>query len=573
MWLIPVALAACIGLFFAGKHGWRWTWGMLIQQTIVLLVAIIGTAFLYAPIESPLAVPKEKIATWCAIAAWALFFVFNFGQRMVLNQLSLDLSLFRVQQALARRWQVRLLTWGPPGAYWCDMAQALALYYRHEAQQADGILHAWELDPRMPAGAKDGLVGFLMLGRVLMNDWSGIISIFEQNQSKLAASRSFVPYQMASRAYAEQRQFAEAVECMEKANMHPGKNTALNLDINFMTLFALLGAVDEVNKVLSHCKDRHALPTYVRDYWIGRAYAVRADHVRALDALQRSKSETPREMTIWQERIQTQIDRQERLASDPAAGSTGFASESVVARAESLYRRLRTAADVMRPEKARPAVVTMVVLLIVAHLVSNADQFLAPFFPIEQLQALHKQCYSLGELSAPALLRGQWWRTITYMFLHGNIPHLLLNVFALYIFGKRVEHVYGTARFLVIYFIAGIVSGVLQILIVPNDAAIGASGAILGVFGATISGTMKLKKVLPDHVRKAELRWMVSIAIAQVLFDQLVNGVASVTDKSPDGVRIAGFAHMAGIVAGFLVGMLLPIRSLDEKPPETTTEN
>jgi rhomboid protease GluP len=202
------------------------------------------------------------------------------------------------------------------------------------------------------------------------------------------------------------------------------------------------------------------------------------------------------------------------------------------------------------------------VALLVAYVVSNCDQFFQFMIPAKTLIPFHNFCYSMGELSAPALLRGGWWRPITYLFLHGNTAHLLLNVFALLLFGKSVENTYGTFRFLVIFFGAGILSGLLQVVLVPADSAIGASGAILGVFGAAIAGIIKLKDVLPAHVRKAELKWMVSIAVAQVIFDQIVNGVAAMADHSQNGVRIASFAHIGGLIAGLIIGMILRPRAV-----------
>jgi membrane associated rhomboid family serine protease len=562
MWLYPVALAALIGLFISAKIGLRWTWGICLQQLIILLVASAGFAFLYAPVSPPPAVTKDAAAGFCAIAAWILFFGFNIGQRIVLNHYSLDLSLFRVQQALSRRWLVKLLSWGPPGGYWCDMAVALDLYHKHQVSDADAVLDKWNKDPRMPAPAKESLIGFYLLGRVAIGDWSGIVEKFERNQDSLAASRSFVPYQMACRAYAELGRFSEALECLEKSNMQPTKTSPTNLDINFMTLFALFGSIEHLQDVYKKCRDYRSLPQYVRDYWEGRCLIIRGEFQFALEKLRKCKNETPVAMSTWHARIDYFL----AVAEEPLAifGPSGpvVAPTEVGDSAFALYQRLRDLSEVLRPVNAAPAVVSLMVLLVASYVITNADQYLGFLLPASELSAFHIKCYNLGQLTAPDLLRGQWWRLITYQLLHGNTAHLVLNVFALYLFGKSVESMYGTFRFLVIFMGAGILSGLLQIVLVPADAAIGASGAILGVFGAAIAGIIKLKDVLPPQIRKAELRWMVSIAVAQVIFDQIVNGVAAMTDPSENGVRIASFAHMAGIVAGLGIGMLLRPRAI-----------
>ncbi len=54
------------------------------------------------------------------------------------------------------------------------------------------------------------------------------------------------------------------------------------------------------------------------------------------------------------------------------------------------------------------------------------------------------------------------FQLVTYMFMHGGFPHLFFNMFALYMFGRAVEHVLGTKRFLIFYFAAGIGAGLLQ---------------------------------------------------------------------------------------------------------------
>jgi membrane associated rhomboid family serine protease len=560
MWLFPVAVAAVVGLFMSARFGIRWTWGICLQQFLMMVACIFGFVFLYAPLDAPYAVNREQYAAGCTVIAWAMFLTFNLWQRILISQLSLDLSLFRVQQALGRAKLVRLVTWGPPGQYWTDISNALNLYNLGRVQEGDAIVEKWHQDRRMPVAARESLVGFFMLGRVLLHDWQGIIDEFQKNQNTLSESRSFVPYQMACRAYAELGRFPEAEECLRKANMQPAKTTATNLDINFMTLFALFGALPQLRGVFSRCRDYRALPLYVRNYWLGRCHSVRGDAANALQALVQCKHETPAKMETWHKRIDQELAAQERVIEAGMFPPDRSADEELSNRAEQLYLRLRMIVEVLRPSTARHAVVGLLVALVVAYIASNCDQFLIGILPQAQLVSFHNQCYLLGELSARQLLKGEFWRTITYLFLHGNTAHLLMNAFALYLFGKNVENTYGTGRFLIIFFGSGILSGIMQITLVPTDAAIGASGAILGVFGAATAGIIKLKHVLPAPIRKAELRWMASIAIAQVVFDQVVNGIAAATDKSPDGVRIAAFAHLGGMIAGFAIGMLLPTR-------------
>lgn len=78
----------------------------------------------------------------------------------------------------------------------------------------------------------------------------------------------------------------------------------------------------------------------------------------------------------------------------------------------------------------------------------------------------------------------QAYRLLTSMFLHESILHIGANMLSLYFLGPGTEALFGRRRFLLIYFAAGILGGILQVVISPYDPAIGASGAIFGVFGA-----------------------------------------------------------------------------------------
>jgi membrane associated rhomboid family serine protease len=61
------------------------------------------------------------------------------------------------------------------------------------------------------------------------------------------------------------------------------------------------------------------------------------------------------------------------------------------------------------------------------------------------------------------------WQFITYMFLHGNFMHLLLNMFALWMFGYALENIWGPKRFLMYYFITGIGAALVHYLVIHFD--------------------------------------------------------------------------------------------------------
>jgi membrane associated rhomboid family serine protease len=88
-----------------------------------------------------------------------------------------------------------------------------------------------------------------------------------------------------------------------------------------------------------------------------------------------------------------------------------------------------------------------------------------------------------GFVYGPAVAHGEWWRLITGAFLHLNILHIAFNMYALWLFGPIIEQMYGHVEFAVIYLLCALGGNVLTILVAPTVPALGASGAIFGLFG------------------------------------------------------------------------------------------
>ena len=95
-----------------------------------------------------------------------------------------------------------------------------------------------------------------------------------------------------------------------------------------------------------------------------------------------------------------------------------------------------------------------------------------------------------GELSAAlalvpeAVLAGQWWRLVTYGFVHAGVAHIVINSIALFQVGDFVEYVYGTRRYAIIYLVALVGGGFAAYLTTVGTGVwtVGASGAIMGLF-------------------------------------------------------------------------------------------
>lgn len=142
----------------------------------------------------------------------------------------------------------------------------------------------------------------------------------------------------------------------------------------------------------------------------------------------------------------------------------------------------------------------------------------------------------------PFTLGGQPWRIITSMFLHFGILHLLVNMFALYSMGRMLESELGTVRFLLVYFICGVASGLSSLFFNVYTISAGASGALFGLYG------FRLGVELMGNLRnRRELNAVVVNFIVFVVINAFIT--------SQFNVDLAG--HIGGCVAGLLLSVLL----------------
>lgn len=140
------------------------------------------------------------------------------------------------------------------------------------------------------------------------------------------------------------------------------------------------------------------------------------------------------------------------------------------------------------------------------------------------------------------------WQLVTHMFAHAASGqymffHILFNMFALWMFGRILENVWGSKRFLIFYMICGLGAGVAQ-LCTDSGMAVGASGAVFGIlvaFAMTFPNTELYLMFLPIPIKA---KWAVLGLVAIDLF----GGVYKV-----QGDSVAHFAHLGGAVTGFIL--------------------
>ena len=166
------------------------------------------------------------------------------------------------------------------------------------------------------------------------------------------------------------------------------------------------------------------------------------------------------------------------------------------------------------------------------------------------LSLLDPNIVAAGIQDNGAILSGEYWRLLTAMFLHAGIFHIGFNMLSLYFIGRGVEIFYGKWRYLVIYFVSGILGGLSYLayyglfLHTFGPDALGASGAIFGVFGAFGVFFIVNRRALGVYGRGAISNWIFWLGL------NIVYGLLP-------GSAIAVQAHIGGLIVGMLLGFLL----------------
>jgi len=139
---------------------------------------------------------------------------------------------------------------------------------------------------------------------------------------------------------------------------------------------------------------------------------------------------------------------------------------------------------------------------------------------------------------------GEYWRLLTSLFLHGGLLHITLNMIALYQAGALAERLFGLRRFVLLYFLCGLVASVASVWWRPNGLSVGASGAIFGVFGGLLTSVLVTRHVLPEDLYRRLRRALLMFIGYSLAAGFLIPGIDNA-------------AHVGGLVTGLVLGAAL----------------
>jgi|688.fasta_scaffold02220_6 rhomboid protease GluP len=296
-----------------------------------------------------------------------------------------------------------------------------------------------------------------------------------------------------------------------------------------LNLFALAGHPEGAERILGG--SLAAAPPLYRDYWLATA------HLRA-GGIETARADFERLLVgaddVWAKAIRRRI----AASHEPIPPLDESRQALVAEEATSLEAEIRFGKKGPPSASASPVTWSLVALNGLAFALQLA------FDGSTDLKVLH----DLGALCADCVGRGEWWRLLTATFLHLGPLHLIMNLGALATLGPQAEAGLGRGRTLVVYFLAGV--GSMAVVAAQSWItgerliAVGASGAVMGLIGATAA--MMLRGWFNEGAVAARNRClaMAGVVLAQMVIDTLVP-------------QLSFTAHLSGAVIGFVATLLL----------------
>ena len=149
----------------------------------------------------------------------------------------------------------------------------------------------------------------------------------------------------------------------------------------------------------------------------------------------------------------------------------------------------------------------------------------------------------LGANYRELVLHGEVWRIITCAFLHGNLLHLLVNMYSLWIVGSQVENYMGKTKFLIIYFLSALLGSFFSLVFLGNNVSIGASGAIFGLLGSLLYFGYHYRLYLSNALTSQ----IIPIIVVNLVLGFIISGVDNA-------------CHIGGLIGGYLATMMVGLK-------------
>jgi len=186
----------------------------------------------------------------------------------------------------------------------------------------------------------------------------------------------------------------------------------------------------------------------------------------------------------------------------------------------------------------------------VFFVLSTPTQWLTSWFGWENGDKIAEWMYN-GFGCHPTRIFLEPWTIVTYMFMHGGLLHFGMNMVMLFVFYKYAREFFPNKTWLIVYFGSGVAAGLLFAAL--NQSAetvmVGASGGIMGLWGAAIVARIRYLRVPED-----EQPWQCEMSLKKMLVFLVLQFATEFLIAN-----VGHSAHLGGMLAGLAIGALLPL--------------
>ncbi len=379
---------------------------------------------------------------------------------------------------------------------------------------------AIEREPATPAGRFAAALTF-----ALTENWSGLVQWCRRDLSVTANPAVLALY---FRALGETGDLDDLVLLL--ASRADTREPRLTIDLPWISNLALVLSFCGKSKALARLyeTDLRRTPPEEKQFWLATAELAEGRRETARENLERLRLQTHDAL------LRRSIER--RLTQPPPGHPLSQTGETLLG---------RVLADTIGARETAPRLRTAGTPAVWALILLNAAMFGVEVMFGGSTNSLTLQ--NLGGLEpAAVVVRHEYWRLFTALFLHYGPIHVGINLLALYILGPALERTIGATKFILSYLLCGLGSSGGVVLLwslglTKSALLVGASGSIMGVIGVS-AGLLLRHRQSPLAGR--QLRNIIAIVAIQTAFDLW----------SP---QVSLAAHLSGFVSGVAIGVVL----------------
>ncbi len=431
-----------------------------------------------------------------------------------------------------------LLAWSTPNSHLLDLATIASKYYDSPAKMTIELRKLLEL------GEPYNAVTRMFLGAIHFNNRNFNELINDVRiPNKSIEEQQFEELLYLVRAYLETTRYNEAIEAqiaLEKKAFEPDNDSPEkrnNVIINRFVFLAFMGWKDEYDSYLaSNAEQLNMLPQELRDFWRGVCYFYSGEFDDGEDKMRAVISKLPDEAfdikEFMKKRIEGMLEHKVFFAKHVLPKLKELHSEYKEKVTEIVLANKKDKFVIEKKDKLSKIVSFVILVFSVIFIV---------IFNVEDRIEL----INMGAASNFLIKNGEYFRLISYMFVHIGFIHLFMNLIALRFFGPPIETIAGWPAFLLIFFGSGIAGGAASAYF-GKTLTVGASGGVLGLLSAAI--VFELFKTSEEKAKeniknKQNFSSLMFILIINILFGFMEKGIDN-------------YAHFGGLLAGAIISLL-----------------